>query len=152
MSNLIIRPISAAATRPLRSQILRPFQTPEELVFKGDEAADSLHAGVFLENQLVGIASVSRDACPGNETAAAWKLRGMAIKPELQGRGYGRALLEHCIAHVRDRGGQLLWCSGRTSALGFYRSLGFEASGEEYQVAGTAAHYRMVLAIPPTAE
>ncbi|HVG38338.1 MAG TPA: GNAT family N-acetyltransferase [Pyrinomonadaceae bacterium] len=152
MSDFIIRPISAAETHPLRSQILRPFQTPEELVFNGDDAADTLHAGAFLESQLVGIASVSRDTYPGDETAAAWKLRGMAVKPELQGRGYGRVLLEHCIAHVRDRGGQLLWCSGRTSALGFYRSLGFEASGEEYQVAGTGSHYRMVLTIPPTAE
>jgi ribosomal protein S18 acetylase RimI-like enzyme len=143
MNHVYIRPISAAQTRPLRSELLRPFQKPEELVFDGDDAVDSLHLGAFLDDELVGIASVSRDSPPGENDPSVWKLRGMAVRPEVRGRGYGRALVESCLLHVQRQGGRMLWCSGRTSAIGFYRSLGFEAVGEEYEVAGTGAHYRM---------
>lgn len=143
-SSFNVRPISAAETRPLRRELLRPFQTLEELVFAGDDSEDTLHAGAFVGPRLIGIASVSRDQLPGTQDKDAWKLRGMAVRPELRGRGLGRALLESCIAHVEGRGGRLLWCSGRTSAMGFYRSLGFEPSGDEYQVEGTGPHYRMI--------
>ncbi len=140
-----IRPITASETRLLRQAILRPHQTLEQLVFGGDDAPDSLHAGAFMDTQLVGIASVSRDPLPGETDPHAWRLRGMATVEKIRGTGCGRALVEACVAHVIARGGTVLWCNGRTSAMGFYRALGFETRGDEYESpAGTGPHYVFV--------
>ncbi len=151
MSDVDVRPISAAETRILRSEVLRPSQRPEELVYFGDDAPDTLHAGAFLDGALVGIATVCRDPLIGEDDPDVWRLRGMAIRPGAQGKGLGRALLESCIAYVSSHGGKLIWCNGRTSAAGFYRSLGFEICGDEFEVAVTGPHYLMKRVLSPSA-
>lgn len=142
-----IRPISAAETRPLRADILRPGQPPESLVYPGDDAPDSFHAGAFLGGVLVGIASVYPEPLPIDlpdlAPNSAFRLRGMATRPELQGQGLGRAVLEGCLTHVRDAGAEVLWCNARTGALGFYRRLGFETVGDKFEIEGIGPHYVM---------
>lgn len=135
-----IRPISAAETRPLRHALLRPHQPAERLVYPGDDAPQTLHAGAFLGGRLVGIASVTPGPSNGAAWPAPWQLRGMATAPEVRGRGYGRALIVACLAHIAAHGGRTLWCNGRTSALPFYRALGFQAHGEEF-LSDTGPHY-----------
>jgi len=140
MEQRAVHPIGAAATRALRGAILRPGQPPEQLIYAGDDAPDTLHAGAFHEGALVGIASVARSPCPMAEFPAPWQLRGMATTPEVRGLGYGRALIAACLAHVAAHGGQTLWCNGRTSAAGFYQALGFASVGEEF-VTATGPHF-----------
>jgi GNAT superfamily N-acetyltransferase len=136
-----IRPIRAGDTRPLRHQVLRPHQPPEALVYPGDDHPLALHVGAFDGNDLVGIASVAPEAYGPEPGVAAWRLRGMAILPRAQRRGYGAALLQACVEHIRAQGGALLWCNGRTSALPFYRALGFVPQGEEFLDPATGPHY-----------
>ena len=143
MDDIEIRAISAAETRPIRHQVLRPHQPPESLVYPGDDTPDSLHAGAFLGGRLVGIASVSRQPFPGGPGLDTWQLRGVATLPEARRHGCGAALVRACIAHVAARGGAVLWCNGRTSALPFYRALGFEPRGEEFETPGTGPHLVM---------
>src|SRR5690606_41849121 len=96
----MVRPITAAETRPLRAAVLRPGQPPEALVYAGDEHPQALHVGAFEDGRLVGIATVApepppeayRDAIPG----AALRLRGMATIPEARGGGDARDLLAAC--------------------------------------------------------
>lgn len=135
-----IRAISAAETRPLRHQLLRPHQPPSALVYPHDDEPTTLHAGAFRDDELVGIASVARQACAGAAWPAAWQLRGMATVPAVRGQGYGRALIDACVAHIAAHGGQTLWCNGRTSASEFYLAMGFTRFGEEF-VADTGPHY-----------
>lgn len=132
--------ISAAETLQLRQQVLRPKQRPEEQVYQNDNAPDVLHAGAFRNGTLIGIATVFRDAPPGETNPRAWCLRGMAVLPEMQGQGIGRALIEFCVAHVRAQGGDL-WCNGRTSARAFYESAGFRATGAEFDLPISGAHF-----------
>lgn len=136
-----IRPIRAEDTRPLRHLVLRPQQPPETLVYPGDDHPLSLHVGAFEAGELVGIASVAPEACPLMPDSAAWRLRGMAILPRAQRRGYGAALLQACVRHIQAQAGTVLWCHGRTSALSFYRALGFTPHGEEFLVPATGPHY-----------
>lgn len=143
MTRLELRAIAATDTRPLRQHVLRPHQAPEALVYPGDDAPDTLHVGAYLDGQQVGVASVLREAPPGESDPAAWRLRGMAVLPGLQGAGRGRALLEACLAHARARGGALLWCYARTSAAGFYARLGFAAQGAEFELPGIGPHLVM---------
>lgn len=143
-----IRSITAAQTRQARHDWLRPHQLPDELVFPGDDAPDSLHAGAFLKDELVGIASVSRESPPAEDNPTAWRLRGMATSPPVRGKGYGCALVEACIAHIAARDGTMVWCHGRTSARRFYEALGFRAIGEEFDVPVTGPHYVMRRDLP----
>ena len=136
-----IRAIAAAETLQLRQQVLRPKQRPEEQVYPNDDAPDTLHAGAFRDGKLVGIATVFRESLPGETNPRAWRLRGMAVLPEEQGQGIGRALIEFSIAHVRAHDGALLWCKGRTSARAFYEALGFRATGAEFDVPISGPHF-----------
>jgi GNAT superfamily N-acetyltransferase len=131
--------------RPLRQRILRPHKKIEELVYPGDDAPESAHFGVLESGELVAVISVYRDPMPDEANPNTWRLRGVATEPSAQRKGYGRALLNLCIEHARQRGGEILWCNGRTSALPFYASLGFETRGDEFELPGTGTgpHYVM---------
>jgi GNAT superfamily N-acetyltransferase len=136
-----IRRIRAEETRLLRHQVLRPHQLPEQLIYPGDDHPQSFHAGAFHQNQLMGIASVAPEICPALPNADAWRLRGMATLPAVRGQGYGAALVEACVAYIQSYGASILWCHGRTSALPFYRALGFVAHGDEFMSPDTGPHY-----------
>lgn len=136
-----IQPIAAAQARLLRHTLLRPTRAPETLVYPGDDHPLALHAGAFREGRLVGVASVVPEPCPAAPERAGWCLRGMATLPEVQHQGCGAALIQTCVAHISAHGGALLWCHGRTSALLFYRALGFQSHGEEFLNPETGPHF-----------
>jgi ribosomal protein S18 acetylase RimI-like enzyme len=138
-----IRPIPAAETRPLRHVVLRPHQRPEELVYPGDEAPDTLHLGLYVEGQQLGVASLYREPRPGSSSPTEWRLRGMAVLSAHQGRGYGAALLRACLEHSAAHGCTRLWCNARTTASGFYRALGFVVEGEAFELPGIGPHHLM---------
>jgi len=138
-----VRAITPRQVRELRHAVLRPFDAPEKLVYAGDDAGDTLHAGAFDGEDFVGIASVCREPMAGSTDAGQWRLRGMATVPGVRGRGFGRALLESCFDHIRAHGGTLLWCNARVVALGFYEHLGFIAQGEEFEIVPIGPHYVM---------
>lgn len=142
-----LRPISAAETRPLRQRVLRPHQPSEALVYPGDDALDTLHVGAYVEGELIGVASLYREAPPGEVDPCAWRLRGMAVQRESQGGGHGRALLEACLAHARAHGGARVWCNARTTASAFYARLGFVVQGDAFDLPGIGPHHVMVIAL-----
>ena len=154
----MVRPISAAETRPLRYRLLRPDKAPDDLVYAGDDHPAVLHAGAFdADGRLVGIATVYPEPPPralhgvmpeaAYERASGFRLRGMATLPEVRGEGYGRELMETVLAYVRDRGGRYLWCNARVVALDFYRALGLETFGDEFDIDPIGPHYVMGRAV-----
>jgi ribosomal protein S18 acetylase RimI-like enzyme len=141
MTSHDIRPITAQQTMHLRHSILRPHQKLEEQVYPYDSAPNTFHAGAFIDDKLVGIATVGRNSSPNEQNPQAWQLRGMAVIPELQRQGFGAALVRACIKHIAAHGGNELWCNGRTSASSFYRSLGFRETGDEFITPMTGPHF-----------
>ncbi len=129
---LEVHDVSAAATRPLRWQVLRAGRPFEETVFDIDERAGTIHLAASLNGGVVGVASVTPEPFGLEPRAGDWRLRGMATLPAVQRQGVGRTVLAHCVERVRAAGGQRLWCHGRTSALGFYQKLGFSVRGREF--------------------
>jgi GNAT superfamily N-acetyltransferase len=143
-----LRPISAAAARPLRAAVLRPGQSPERQRYPGDDSPEAYHVGAFADGVLVGVASIYHETQPGADDRGAWRLRGMAVSPDHQGRGLGRQLIEACVGYARRRGGSQIWCLGRTSAAPFYRALGFALLGAEFDLPESGPHYVMQLLLP----
>ncbi|WP_407761234.1 GNAT family N-acetyltransferase [Archangium sp.] len=138
-----LRPIPAAETRYLRHVVLRPHQRPEELVYPGDDAPDTVHFGLYVGGKQYGVASLYRESQPASRATTEWRLRGMAVLAPDQGRGFGAALLQACIDHAARQGGSRLWCNARTTAAGFYRRLGFAVEGSEFELPGIGPHYVM---------
>ena len=146
---------------PLRHAVLRPGLPVSYSVYSEDD--DAVHVGAWAGPStpaeggalpmgggaalLVGCATVFPDPWPGPPAEpAAWRLRGMAVDPEWQGRGVGAEVLVEAISAARQAGAPLLWANARTSALGFYRTHGFQTVGEEFITPDTGLpHHKIVL-------
>jgi predicted GNAT family N-acyltransferase len=136
----VIRRVSAAETRPLRQEVLRPHQRLDEVGFAGDEVAGAAHFGAFFKTEMVATATVHPDQ-------GGWRLRGMATRQGFRNQGLVGALVEACLAHVRQNGGSTLWCNAREKAVEFYRRCGFETRGEKFELPGIGPHYYMSRAL-----
>jgi GNAT superfamily N-acetyltransferase len=144
-----IRVIRAEEAQPLRAAILRPGVPFEASVYPLDYDSESLHMGAFESSRLVTVASIFHEPPPGEDNPRAWRLRGMVTLPEMQRRGYGRAVLLRCIAHLARKRATLLWCNARTDAVDFYRTLQFETEGGEQKTERGTGFVRMKRAVTP---
>lgn len=136
--------VDGPTTRELRRAVLRPGW-PVGAAMHGDDNPDAIHLAVLLDEDVVGACLVLPRAYPLRpELVGAWQLRGMATAPAMQGRGIGSAVLGRAVDEVRSRGGRLLWCDARTTAVAFYRAHGFAAEGSEFvHEESGIRHYRM---------
>lgn len=146
---MTVRSISSSQTRALRHAMLRPDQPWEATAYPGDTDASTLHVGAFDGGSLVAVASVYRQAPPGQDDERAWRLRGMATHPAARGRGHGAALLGVCGAHVARMEGRRLWCNARVPAAGFYARHGFARRGEQFDLPPIGPHVVMERSVSP---
>lgn len=123
---------------PVRLALLRPPGFPPQRPKPEDLLPECAHFVVRDGGRIVATATINPEGLRG-----VWQLR--AVAAERRGRGEGRAVVEACIAHARERGATRVWCHGRTGARGFYERLGFRAVGEEYEVPVSGPHFRMEL-------
>jgi GNAT superfamily N-acetyltransferase len=141
--------ISAAETIEIRWQILRPGFPRDTAVFVGDDSPTAKHFGGFIEDRLVGVASIYPASCPDRpEEPCAWQLRGMATLPDVRGLGVGKALVAACEQSIRDAGDPFLWCNARIGAIDFYARLGWLVSSEEFEIPTVGPHRRMLRGVP----
>ena len=90
------------------------------------------------------------EAAPGDwSEATTWRLRGMATRADLQGKGIGSMVLKAALEHVGTEGGELIWCNARVSALAFYERAGFRTWGEPWEIPGHGPHVVMWRRIEP---
>ncbi|BFM09566.1 GNAT family N-acetyltransferase [Halioxenophilus aromaticivorans] len=136
--------LPASATRPLRQQLLRPHQSVEQLVYDGDNEAETRHFCAFNDKgQHVGIVSIYLQTIRGQQ---AWQLRAMATIPEVRGQGYGKQLVEAaeryaCTSDKRRGLKQThIWANARAAAEAFYVRLGYVPEGELFEVAEIGPH------------
>jgi GNAT superfamily N-acetyltransferase len=140
-----VRAVAPAVVRPLRQAVLRPHQTVAEQVYAGDDAADAGHFAAYLEDAVVGVASITPEPHPHDPRPGDWRIRGMATVPEARQLGAGAGLLTACLAHARARGARRVWCNARSGARGFYEREGFVAEGEEFALPAIGPHFLMAL-------
>jgi len=89
---------------------------------------------VWVEDgRIVGNATLQRTPAWGQ----GWTIGNVAVLPEYRGRGIGRQLMETCLAHVRDRGGEWVALEVRAdnaAARRLYLNLGFRQTGAVVQL------------------
>ncbi len=150
---------------PLRMAVLRPGQVYVASRYAGEELGLTM-AARDPDGQVIGCATFfpAPFAGPGEEDGpadafvpasaeglVAWRLRGMATRPDVQSTGIGSAVLSAGLTAVRAAGGELVWCNARVRALQFYRRHGFETFGSEFLSGGTEKipHYRAWVRLVP---
>ena len=121
--NLEIRKISWQQTIPLRHSVLWPSKPPEYCYVEGDQAA--MHFGVFINNELVCVASVYI-------TSDKARLRKFATNADYQSKGIGSKMLTFILQSLKSTEASIFWCDARESALSFYQRFGMQPYGERF--------------------
>lgn len=124
----------------LRHEILRK---PLGLGFNDEELEqekDHLLIAAFEDDKMLGCCMLVE------EDAKTVRLRQMAVKNDLQGKGIGKALMQFAENLARDRGFKRLTMHARKHAIGFYEKMGYNIEGEEFEEI-TIPHYKMEKAL-----
>jgi GNAT superfamily N-acetyltransferase len=141
VTDLIVRPVDLAETRPLRQSVLRPNLALAELA--RHEPPGAFAAGGFIQRELVAVGLIGREGPPGS-----WRLRGMATAPGKRGCGAGTGVLELLLNHAVAQGATRIWCNARTPARTFYERAGLSVISQEFELEEIGAHIVMELRLP----
>ena len=103
-----------------------------------DTSRDHLER-IFIAEDESGhvVACVMLRPLPGG----AFKLRQMAVLPEMQGSGVGKALVEAAEAAVWASGATRIGMNARELVLPFYQKLGYIAEGEVFTEVGISHRF-----------
>lgn len=105
---------------------------PKEL----EREKDDILIGCFEDDKLEGCCLLTKT---DDKTV---RLRQMAVLSGLQGKGFGRVLMQFAENIARDRGYKKIIMHARKTALGFYSKLGYKAVGDEFEEI-SIPHYMM---------
>lgn len=140
---MIVKQINAGDTHDIRHKMLREGFPIEECTFKSDEDDQTFHLGAFEEGKLVSVASFYFEKNITFDEQNQYRLRGMATLPDYQRKGLSSELLKMAFPIIKQNFCSLLWCNARSSAVGFYQKVGFEKTGEEFEIPNVGPHFLM---------
>ena len=146
-----IREINAGETHELRHKILRQGRPRETCIFDGDDLPFAMHFGAFDGRELVGIASVyplNSNAFPEENQL---QLRGMAVEEHRQRSGIGRDLVKAAEGYATKKHFSILWFNARVAAVPFYKKMGYEVTGSEFEIPDVGPHSIMFKRFPEDA-
>lgn len=90
------------------------------------EDRSGIHFGLFHEQKLVSVVSLF---VLENDL----QFRKLATLPDVQGRGFGTALLHDVLQRAPSFGRPIIWCNARVLKQDFYRKFGLHAVGEPFE-------------------
>jgi len=145
VSEIAIRRIDAPVAHELRHRVLRAGAADPQVDLPVDHEPGAWHLGAFLDERLVGVVSFYPIPTSHRPLRVTQQFRMMAVEPDVQGGGVGRALLGTALEDLRGRGVETVWANARDSALGFYERMGFHAVGESWIHEETGLPHTVVL-------
>lgn len=139
----MIKQIHHTETYPIRQIILRPGRPLETCFFQGDELETTFHFGLFSEAKLVGIISLFKNNSPLFPYENQYQIRGMAVLEDYQKYGFGKQLVAHSEAFLKEKNTELIWFNAREIAVNFYEKSGYEIIGKAFEIPDVGVHYVM---------
>lgn len=88
---------------------------------------EDLLIGCFEDDKLEGCCLLTK------VDSKTVRLRQMAVLSGLQGKGFGRVLMQFAENLARDRGYKKITMHARKTAVGFYEKLGYKVVGDEFE-------------------
>ena len=96
---------------------------PKEL----EREKEDILIGCFEDDKLEGCCLLTKT---DDKTV---RLRQMAVLSGLQGKGFGRVLMQFAENIARDRGFKKINMHARKTAIGFYTKLGYKVVGDQFE-------------------
>ena len=143
MNKITIKKINYLDTFPVRSVVLRQGKPIETCFFLGDDAVGTTHFGLYIENNIIGVASVFTSNNENFDIKNQFQLRGMAILEEYQSAGFGKLLIEEVFNFIQLQQTELLWFNARESAVPFYEKLECTKKGASFEIPEIGTHFLM---------
>ena len=141
--NYHIALIDHKETHLVRHPVLRQGRPLEDCIFDGDELATTLHFGLFINQNLVAVASFMENPHSLINEKKQYQLRGMAVLKEYQGIGLGHNILKHAETILRTKDATVIWCNAREIAVHFYKKNQFEIIGKPFLIPNIGLHFIM---------
>ncbi len=118
----------------LRNEVLWPHKSFEQCVLETDHLPSTFHFGVKVEGLAVATVTLQQEKNQRLQEEKQYRLRAMAVREGYRGQGFGDAIVESGLNHLRELGVEVVWCDARVAALNFYRRLHFNELEEEYEI------------------
>ncbi|MBX9808145.1 MAG: GNAT family N-acetyltransferase [Flavobacteriaceae bacterium] len=139
----IIKKIASTATFLVRHPVLRAGKPIGSCVFDGDDLETTLHFGLYLAQELVGIISLFKKSNPIFKEQNQYQIRGMAVLQNQQKKDFGKALVLHSEAYCKNQNVELIWFNARVEAVGFYEKMGYQNIGNTFEIPDVGVHILM---------
>ncbi|MBW2960928.1 GNAT family N-acetyltransferase [Mesonia aestuariivivens] len=143
MSRIHIKKVKVEEILPVRQTVLRNGKPREECFFEGDLAKETIHLALYENEKIYAIASLLKDNNKNLTAINQYRLRGMAVMPEAQGKGLGKQLLRFAEELIKEQKNITLWFNARTTAVNFYKKNNFKILGEEFTIPKVGNHFLM---------
>jgi N-acetylglutamate synthase-like GNAT family acetyltransferase len=113
--------------------LLEPIGVPSGYIEPEKEKNDFL-IGAFEEKEIIGCCVLT----PG--VNGLIQLRQMAVRPDLQGKRIGAAIIQFAEDVARMNGFSVLMMHARNPVIEFYKKGGYEITGDEFFEVGIGHH------------
>lgn len=138
-----IKTIPSKATFSVRQPILRPGKSLSSCVFDGDDLESTVHFGLYIDEDLVGVVSVFENRNAVFNDISQIQIRGMAVLDEHQKKGLGNFLINHVEKYAKSQNVSLIWFNARETAVQFYKKLQYTTFGSPFDIKDIGIHYVM---------
>ena len=138
-----IKKVASELTYKVRQPVLRAGKPIESCRFEGDDLNTTTHLGLFKNNEIIGVVSVFEVQNENFGSKKQFQVRGMAILETEQQNGYGNLLMLEVEKLARHNKVDIIWFNAREKAVNFYKKLGYETFGTEFDITGIGTHYVM---------
>ena len=139
----LIKEIPALETFSVRHPVLRPGKNIETCHFDGDNLESTRHFGLFIDDELAGVASLFKSNSDLFQEKEQFQLRGMAVLEKFQKKGIGESLVKYAEENAKSRSGKLIWFNAREVAVRFYEKMGYQIIGEPFDIGDIGKHFVM---------
>lgn len=138
----------------LRQSVLHPNGPVTRVTYSPDTDTLAIHICVRKYGELVAVGTMLPEDEQEARSESVWRIRGMAVHPEMQGKGLGGLILNEMFEVLKNTEVKtkmkvtLVWCNARVEALNLYTRFGFEVLDGEFDIPGSGPHRRLHLALP----
>ena len=140
--------LTSEKIRPLRQIVLRPGKSYKSTSYVKDNDHNTFHLAISHENKILSCATFYPEKFPKkSKFCFEHRLRGMATHPKHRRQGYGKKIIIFGIKYLKEKACDLIWCNARLNAISFYKSLGFNKTGQMFDIKDIGPHYLMYLEI-----